>query len=144
MARIWVALILLVGVYVNHFGLWLYRKPTEAARWPALRRWVAQFEFSPETLGGFSYFRLALISLFGLFLELLMIRWISSEIPIFAYFKNFVLIACYLGFGLGCYLSRRPINLMALCVPLIALGLLCFPTDGLRDTVRTLAGSIGT
>ena len=102
------------------------------------------FEFSPEALGGFSYSRLALISLFGLFLELLMIRWVSSEITIFAYFKNFVLIACYLGFGLGCYLSRRPINLMALCVPLITLGLLCeFPSDGLRDAVRQLAGSIG-
>ena len=105
---------------------------------------LRNFEFSPETLGGFSYSRLALISLFGLFLELLMIRWVSSEITIFAYFKNFVLIACYLGFGFGCYLSRRPINLMALCVPLIALGLLCeFPADRLRDTVRQLTGFIG-
>src|SRR5258708_38854380 len=144
MERLWVALILLVGVYVNHFGLWLYRKPNEAARWAALRRWVAQFEFSPETLGGFSYSRLALISLFGLFLELLMIRWISSEIAIFAYFKNFVLVACYLGFGLGCYLSRRAINLLALCLPLIALALLCeFPSEGLRNVVPTLTAMIG-
>jgi SAM-dependent methyltransferase len=144
MARIWLGLVLFAGIYVNLFGLWLYQKPGEVAKWVALRRWVAQFEFSPETLGGFSYNRLALISLFGLFFELLMIRWISSEITIFAYFKNFVLIACYLGFGLGCYLSRRPINLMALCVPLIALGLLCeFPSAGLRDTVRQLTGSIG-
>jgi SAM-dependent methyltransferase len=144
MERMWVALILLGGIYINLFGLWLYRKPSEVAKWPALQRWVAQFEFSPEALGGFSYTRLALISLFGLFLELLMIRWVSSEITIFAYFKNFVLVACYLGFGLGCYLSRRPINLLALCVPLIALGFLCeLPADGLRDTVRELAGSIG-
>jgi hypothetical protein len=142
MARIWLALILLAGLYLNLFGLSLYGKPSDIARWPALRRRVAQFEFSPETLGGFSYFRLALISLFGLFLELLMIRWISSEITIFAYFKNFVLIACYLGFGLGCYLSRRPINLLALCVPLIALGLLCaFPSDVVRN-LTTMVGAI--
>ncbi len=144
MVPIWLALVLIAGVHVNLFGLWLYRRPSEVIRWPALRRWVAQFEFSPETLGGFSYSRLALISLFGLFLELLMIRWISSEITIFAYFKNFVLIACYLGFGLGCYLSRRPINLMALCVPLIALGLLCeFPSSGLRNVVPQLTTMVG-
>ncbi|MGH7924937.1 MAG: hypothetical protein ACREQH_10150, partial [Candidatus Binatus sp.] len=73
-----------------------------------------------------------------------MIRWVSSEITIFAYFKNFVLVACYLGFGLGCYLSRRRINLLALCVPLIALALLCeCPVDGLRSAVRQMAGVIG-
>ena len=93
MARIWVAIILLVGIYVNLFGLWLYRKPSEATKWTRFQRWVGQFEFSPETLGGFSYARLAVVSLFGLFLELLMIRWVSSEITIFAYFKNFVLVA---------------------------------------------------
>src|SRR6266403_2022413 len=140
----WVWLVLLCGVCVNVFGLWLYRKPGKGTRWPGLQRWVTQFEFSPETLGGFSYSRLALISLFGLFLELLMIRWISSEIPIFAYFKNFVLIACYLGFGLGCYLSRRAINMMALSLPLVALALLCdFPSDGLRDVVPQLTNMVG-
>jgi spermidine synthase len=144
MAYVWVAIILLVGILVNLFGLWLYPKPSEATKWTRFQRWVGQFEFSPETLGGFSYARLAVVSLFGLFLELLMIRWVSSEIPIFAYFKNFVLIACYLGFGLGCYLSKRRINLLALCVPLIALALLCeLPSEGLRDTVRRLAGFIG-
>jgi SAM-dependent methyltransferase len=144
MARIWVAIVLLVGIYVNLFGLWLYRKPGEATKWSRFQRWVGQFEFSPEALGGFSYTRLAIVSLFGLFLELLMIRWVSSEIAIFAYFKNFVLVACYLGFGLGCYLSKRRINLLALCVPLIALALLCeLPSDSLHDTVRQLADVIG-
>src|SRR5689334_23764512 len=55
----------------------------------------------------------SILSAAGLFLELLMIRWISSEISIFAYFKNFVLIACFLGFGLGAYLCRQPMNLLA-------------------------------
>jgi spermidine synthase len=144
MVRIWLGIVLLAGIYINLFGLWLYAKPSEVSKWPSLRQWVARFEFSPEALGGFSYSRLALVSLFGLFLELLMIRWISSEITIFAYFKNFVLVACYLGFGLGCYLSRRPINLLALSLPLIALGLLCdFPSEGLRDVVPQLTNMIG-
>jgi len=59
----------------------------------------------PSLLGGISYWQLGLVSLLALFLELLMIRWISSENRVFAYFKNFVLIACFLGFGLGCFLS---------------------------------------
>ncbi|MBI4379848.1 MAG: hypothetical protein HY574_01460 [candidate division NC10 bacterium] len=51
--------------------------------------------------------RFILVSFTSLFLELLLIRWISSELRIFAYLKNFVLIACFLGFGFGAYLSRR-------------------------------------
>lgn len=145
MAGIWLGLVLLAGIHANLFGLWLYQKPGEIGRLPALRRWVARFEFTPETLGGFSYSRLALISMFGLFLELLMIRWISSEITIFAYFKNYVLVACYLGFGLGCYLSRRPINLLALSVPLIALALLCeFPSVDLRNVVTQITAMVGS
>src|ERR1700678_1337025 len=101
MERMWVALILLGGIYINLFCLLLYRKPSEVAKWPALQRWVAQFEFSPEALVRISYTRLALISLFGLFLELLMIRWVSSEISIFAYVNNFVLVVSDLGFGRG-------------------------------------------
>ena len=45
--------------------------------------------------------RFILVSFTSLFLELLLIRWISSELRIFAYLKNFVLIACFLGFGFG-------------------------------------------
>jgi hypothetical protein len=73
-----------------------------------------------------------------------MIRLISSEIIIFACFKNFVLITRYLGFGLGCYLLRRSINVMALCLPLIALGLLCeFPSDELRNVIQQLTKMVG-
>jgi len=72
-----------------------------------LARWNEKWEFSAQALGGFSWWQLALWSLLSLFFELLMIRWISSEIRIFAYFKNFVLVACFLGFGLGCYLCSH-------------------------------------
>jgi len=39
---------------------------------------------------------------------MLMIRWISSEIRIFAYFKNLTLIACFFGLGLGCLVGASP------------------------------------
>lgn len=78
-------------------------------------------EIRADELGGFSYIQLVLISFVSLFVEMLMIRWVSSEIRIFAYFKNFVLVACFLGFGLGCYLCRRRIQLTALIAPFLLL-----------------------
>src|SRR2546427_5548979 len=46
---------------------------------------------------------LFLISLLALFLELVIIRWLSTEVRIFAYFKNLPLMAAFLGFGVGCF-----------------------------------------
>src|ERR1700739_1198712 len=104
-------------------------------------------ELLPEDIGGFSYRQLILVSLLSLFVEMLMIRWVSSEIRIFAYFKNFVLIACFLGFGLGCYLSRRRANLATTILPLITLAVICeLPLDSLRQFTNgylpTALGSI--
>ena len=45
---------------------------------------------------------LFLISLLALYAELVMIRWLASEIRVFAYFKNLPLMASFLGLGLGC------------------------------------------
>jgi spermidine synthase len=50
---------------------------------------------------------LFLVSFSSLYLEMLLIRWIGTEIRVFAYFQNLALIACFLGFGLGCYHSAR-------------------------------------
>ena len=50
---------------------------------------------------------LFLISFLILFLEIAIVRWISTEIRIFAYLNNLVLLACFLGIGLGCYFSDR-------------------------------------
>jgi hypothetical protein len=41
-----------------------------------------------------------LISILGLFVELILIRWIGTEVRIFAYLQDTVLVACFLGFGL--------------------------------------------
>jgi hypothetical protein len=48
-----------------------------------------------------------LISVLGLFLELLLIRWISTEIRVFAYLQNCVLVVCFLGLGMGAWDARR-------------------------------------
>lgn len=47
-----------------------------------------------------------LVSLLSLYLEILLIRWVSTEIRIFAYFSNLVLVTCFFGLGVG-YASRR-------------------------------------
>src|SRR5580704_14861352 len=101
-------------------------------------RWLTALELPPDILTG-SWWQLLVISIAGLFLELLMIRWISSEVTIFAYFKNFVLIACFLGFGLGAHLCRQPINLLALLGPLSYCALLVkLPWPELREMVKRL------
>jgi spermidine synthase len=61
---------------------------------------------------------LFLISVAGLFLELLLIRWISTEIRIFAYLQNTVLVVCFLGLGMGCWDSRKPFALRDILLPL--------------------------
>ncbi len=110
-------------------------------RTPGAEGWT---EVDIEALGGFSYRQLVLISVAGLFLEMLMIRWVSSEIRIFAYFKNFVLVACFLGFGLGCYLCRRRVQLMALTMSLLLLAvILKAPFSPLRSTINALPQLLG-
>ena len=52
---------------------------------------------------------LFLVSFLMLFIEVVLIRWISTEIRIFAYVNNLVLLACFLGIGLGCYVSQKKI-----------------------------------
>jgi len=47
------------------------------------------------------WFELFWLSALALFLELLIIRWLASEIRAFTIFKNFPLIACYVGLGMG-------------------------------------------
>jgi spermidine synthase len=65
-----------------------------------------------------------LISVLGLFLEMLLIRWIGTEIRIFAYLQNTILVVCFLGLGLGCFTCRQPINLRQSLIPLFILLLL--------------------
>lgn len=63
-------------------------------------------------------------SLATLYIELLLIRWVGTEVRVFAYFQNLALIACFLGFGLGCYWSDRPKNQMLALSAMVALVVL--------------------
>jgi SAM-dependent methyltransferase len=136
--------IAVTGLLLTQYLFGFYRDtPTGIA---ALgRKWMAKWDASPESIGGFSYGKLALVSVLGMFLEMLMIRWISSEIGIFAYFKNFVLVACFFGFGVGCYFSRRRINLAAFLGPVVFLAALVkVPWPDLRQLVSILPNMLGS
>jgi len=65
-----------------------------------------------------------LISFLSLFLELALIRWTGSNIFYLGYFTNFVLLASFLGLGIGFLLARRRFDLFALVPLLIGLFLL--------------------
>ena len=52
------------------------------------------------------YWTLFIVSFAALFVELMLIRYCTSQIRIFSFYKNVPLIGCYLGLGLGCCLSR--------------------------------------
>ena len=67
---------------------------------------------------------LFLVSVLALFVELLLIRWIGTEIRIFAYLQNTVLVTCFLGLGMGCLTCRKPVVLRQFLVPMVVLALL--------------------
>src|SRR6201997_5507821 len=116
----------------------VFHRPKSASSTPG------RLDIDIHDFGGFGYRRLILISALSLFVEMLMIRWVSSEIRIFAYFKNFVLVACFLGFGLGCYLCRRRIRLAAVISPLLLLTIILkTPISPLRRTMAALPMLLG-
>jgi spermidine synthase len=51
--------------------------------------------------------RLLMVSIAGLYLEIVLIRWLGTEVKIFAFFQNLSLMVCFLGFGVGCFSSRK-------------------------------------
>jgi hypothetical protein len=52
------------------------------------------------------YLRLFLASFAALYVEIMLIRWVGTEFRLFAYFQNLTLIACFQGFGYGCFRSK--------------------------------------
>lgn len=56
----------------------------------------------------------------SLALELAIIRWQGTVWEIFAFYKNFGLLSCFAGLGLGYSLARRDGIPMLLCIPLLA------------------------
>jgi spermidine synthase len=61
------------------------------------------------------------VSVLALYLEILLIRWIGTEINIFAYLQNTILVICFLGLGMGCFSCRKRIRLPMTLIPLLVL-----------------------
>jgi SAM-dependent methyltransferase len=82
-----------------------------------------------------------------LFTELALIRWASAHVVYLAYFTNFVLLASFLGIGLG-FLRPQRASRWAVWAPLAVAGIvafvLVFPVQVAHvDRVRGLAGLFG-
>jgi hypothetical protein len=65
---------------------------------------------APLTLLRRNEIRLFLTSFSILFVELLLIRWIPSNVKYIGFFSNFLLIASFLGIGLGILIGRKGFN----------------------------------
>jgi spermidine synthase len=84
-----------------------------------------------------------LISILGLFLETLFIRWIGTEIRIFAYLQNTILVVCFLGLGIGMFTSSKPIEIKQSLMPLtVFLILMAIPVT--RFTLGSTSEMLST
>jgi len=44
---------------------------------------------------------IVLVTMLSLLLELVLIRWLASVFPVYSFYKNFTMLACFLGLGAG-------------------------------------------
>lgn len=82
--------------------------------------------------------RIVVIAAASLFLELVLIRWQASLFPVFALYKNYTLLACFCGLGIGYALADKRLMLSA-TLPLLAITVALLSVlrhhtgDNLRD-----------
>ena len=76
----------------------------------------------------------------SLFLELCIIRWQSSVLPFFAFYKNFSLLTCFVGLGLGYALAARDRIPLVIVLPLLAwqFGFMTIVRYGLGIDLQTI------
>jgi hypothetical protein len=80
------------------------------------------FEAGYETSSTKEKVRLiVLVTMVSLLLELVMIRWLASVFPVFSFFKNFTLLACFLGLGAGYAVAEKQPCAPALVLPMLSL-----------------------
>jgi hypothetical protein len=77
--------------------------------------------------------RLWLTSLTLLFTELMLIRWVPAEIRYIGFFSNFLLMASFLGIGLGILLGRRGARWSLVAFPLLLLAVVAIVTANQLD-----------
>jgi spermidine synthase len=80
----------------------------------------AQARFVDELPGHRIPVAIAVSAGLSLFLELSVIRWHGTEWEVFAFYKNFSLLGCFLGLGLGYALARKPQVAAIAALPLLA------------------------
>jgi SAM-dependent methyltransferase len=86
---------------------------------------------------------LFLASALTLFAELALIRWVATEVRVFAYVKNLALLLCFLGFGLGCALARQRPRWQTAATALLGLVVIVrLPWRG-PQIMETLSQSLG-
>lgn len=88
--------------------------------------------------------RLFILSVWMLFLELFLIRWISTEIRIFAYVTNLIMLGCFLGIGIGCYFSDKKINVLFsfAMLAITVLAVQSSPFRGITNMLGTFQDSV--
>jgi spermidine synthase len=64
---------------------------------------------------------IVLVTMLSLMLELVLIRWLASVFPVFSFYKNFTMLACFLGLGAGYAVAQRQPCTPALVLPMLAL-----------------------
>jgi hypothetical protein len=112
---------------------------------PALRqrRGTTALAEDADGEGRWSLFTLFLASALTLFAELALIRWVATEVRIFAYVKNLALLLCFLGFGLGCALARQTVRWRTATPAFLGLILIVrLPWAG-DQVMETLSQSLG-
>ena len=64
---------------------------------------------------------IVLVTMLSLLLELVMIRWLASVFPVYSFYKNFTMLACFLGLGAGYAVAQRQPCAPALVLPMLTL-----------------------
>jgi spermidine synthase len=98
---------------------------------------------SIESFPHWSIRRLSLVSFLTLFAELAIIRWIGTEIRVFAYLKNLALLLCFLGFGLGCALAKSQLRWRSGAIAFLGLVMVVRNPLGGRALLQGLSRALG-
>ena len=87
-----------------------------------VERMGASFEAGYAKLDTRTKIRLiVLVTMLSLLLELVLIRWLASAFPVYSFYKNFTMLACFLGLGAGYAVAERQPCAPALVLPMLAL-----------------------
>jgi len=87
-----------------------------------VRLMASSFEVDYATMSTQTKIRLiVLVTMLSLLLELVMIRWLASVFPVYSFYKNFTMLACFLGLGAGYAVAEKQPCAPALVLPMLAL-----------------------